>query len=70
MAICSPGGLKNLIIGGVKISVGDVFTDGAVEQKWLLTDDGNVSPQRLERGIGDALAVDGDFAVAGLVKRR
>ena len=70
MAICSPGGLKNLFIGGVKISVGDVFTDGAVEQKWLLTDDRNVSPQRLERGLGDALAVDGDFAVAGLVKRR
>ena len=50
-------GLANLLVSGIGAAVGDILTNGAVEQQRLLRHVGNLAAQTLLRAARDVLAV-------------
>ena len=64
------GGGLHLGVGGVRPAVGDVLADGAAEQGGLLQHDADLPAQRLQRGVADVGAVDGDAAGGDVVEAR
>ena len=62
------GGGDDLVLAGAWLAEGDVFANGAAEQKHVLPDIGDVLAQRMARHLGNVLAVDDDAAALGIVE--
>src|SRR5690606_17873752 len=61
-------GLHNLFVAGVGAAVTDVFTDAAVEQRRFLRHHGDLFSQAVLADAADALAVDQDAALLGVIQ--
>src|SRR5204862_2523180 len=55
---------------GLQTAIQDVLANRAVEEEGLLTDDADMGAEGFERNAADVLAINGDAAGTGLVKRR
>ena len=57
-------------IRGIEAPVENVFTDGAIEEKGLLTDDRDLAPQESERDLANIKAINGDLTCGHFVEAR
>ena len=68
MGRCHLRRLNDLLVGGIKPSVADIFHDRSRKQMRILTHHGNVAAQLVPLNMADINAVDGDGPALDIVK--